>query len=147
MTSVSSTEAMTHLSALLQRVGEGETITITRHSKPMAKLVPVDESDLLAWVKANRIEPKEPRPRVERAPKPPRVPKPVNNYKPIRWASIAVGDRVRLRPKRVAGDRVEVTVARVLDRTLLDGRGFVDEAGGEYREWYYDIEVFKPPTV
>lgn len=34
-------EAKTHLSGLLDRVERGETITITRHGKPVARLVPV----------------------------------------------------------------------------------------------------------
>src|SRR3954466_11997752 len=33
-------EAKTHLPQLLDRVESGETITITRHGKPVAKLVP-----------------------------------------------------------------------------------------------------------
>ena len=33
-------EAKTHLPQLLDRVEGGETITITRHGKPVAKLVP-----------------------------------------------------------------------------------------------------------
>jgi prevent-host-death family protein len=33
-------EAKTHLSQLLDAVEEGETITITRHGKPVAALVP-----------------------------------------------------------------------------------------------------------
>ncbi|MFY4731014.1 type II toxin-antitoxin system Phd/YefM family antitoxin, partial [Nitrospira sp. BLG_2] len=35
-------EAKTHLSALLERVSKGETITITRHGVPAAMLVPVE---------------------------------------------------------------------------------------------------------
>jgi prevent-host-death family protein len=38
-------EAKTHLAALLERVEHGETITITRHGKPVAKLVPIDQRD------------------------------------------------------------------------------------------------------
>ena len=37
-------EAKTHLSALLERVGKGETITITKHGVPVAKLVPVGDA-------------------------------------------------------------------------------------------------------
>lgn len=33
-------EAKTHLSALLERVAKGETITITKHGKPAALLTP-----------------------------------------------------------------------------------------------------------
>ena len=32
-------EAKTHLSTLLDRVGEGEEVIITRHGKPVARLV------------------------------------------------------------------------------------------------------------
>ena len=37
---VGSFEAKTHLPQLLQRVAEGEEITITKHGKPIARLVP-----------------------------------------------------------------------------------------------------------
>jgi len=40
---VGSYEAKTHLSALLERVAKGETITITKHGVPVAKLVPVGD--------------------------------------------------------------------------------------------------------
>ena len=33
-------EAKTHISALLDEVAEGEEVTITRHGKPIARLVP-----------------------------------------------------------------------------------------------------------
>ncbi len=36
-------EAKTHLSALLRRVQNGESITITKHGVPVAKLVPCDD--------------------------------------------------------------------------------------------------------
>jgi prevent-host-death family protein len=38
--SVGAYEAKTHLPQLLDRVESGETITITRHGKPVAKLIP-----------------------------------------------------------------------------------------------------------
>ena len=38
--SVGSYEAKTHLPQLLDRVEHGETIVITRHGKPVARLVP-----------------------------------------------------------------------------------------------------------
>jgi prevent-host-death family protein len=41
MATVGSYAAKTHLPALLDRVAHGETITITRHGKPVAQLVPV----------------------------------------------------------------------------------------------------------
>jgi prevent-host-death family protein len=40
--SVGAFEAKTHLSALLERVEKGESITITRHGRPVARLVPVE---------------------------------------------------------------------------------------------------------
>lgn len=40
MDSIGSFEAKTHLSALLDRAAKGETITITKHGKPVARLVP-----------------------------------------------------------------------------------------------------------
>ena len=36
-------EAKTYLAALLGRVEAGESITITKHGRPVARLVPVDE--------------------------------------------------------------------------------------------------------
>jgi prevent-host-death family protein len=40
-TTVGAFEAKTHLSALLDRAEKGETITITKHGRPVARLVPV----------------------------------------------------------------------------------------------------------
>ncbi|WJL94716.1 type II toxin-antitoxin system prevent-host-death family antitoxin [Microbacterium sp. ET2] len=40
MSSVSAYEAKTHLSRLLERAARGDEITITRHGRPVAKLVP-----------------------------------------------------------------------------------------------------------
>jgi prevent-host-death family protein len=37
-------EAKTHLPALLERVARGERITITRHGRPIARLVPIHRS-------------------------------------------------------------------------------------------------------
>jgi prevent-host-death family protein len=37
--------AKTHLPALLERVQRGEQITITKHGKPIARLVPIRGSD------------------------------------------------------------------------------------------------------
>ena len=42
MDSVGAFEAKTHLSDLLDRVRQGEKITITRHGVPAAMLVPVE---------------------------------------------------------------------------------------------------------
>jgi prevent-host-death family protein len=35
-------EAKTHLAALLDRVEQGEALTITRNGRPVARLVPVE---------------------------------------------------------------------------------------------------------
>ena len=43
MKSVGSYEAKTHLPRLLDQVEKGETITITKRGKPVAKLVPASE--------------------------------------------------------------------------------------------------------
>jgi prevent-host-death family protein len=42
MESVGSFEAKTHLPQLLERVAKGEEFTITRHGKPVARLVPAE---------------------------------------------------------------------------------------------------------
>jgi prevent-host-death family protein len=44
MRSVGAFEAKTHLAALLDAVGAGEQITITRHGRPVARLVPPDDT-------------------------------------------------------------------------------------------------------
>lgn len=41
MEAIGAFEAKTHFSALLERVARGESITITRHGAPVARLVPV----------------------------------------------------------------------------------------------------------
>ena len=41
MESIGAFAAKTHFSALLERVAQGETITITRHGTAVARLVPV----------------------------------------------------------------------------------------------------------
>lgn len=38
-------EAKTHLPALLERVQRGEQITITKHGKPIARLIPIRRPD------------------------------------------------------------------------------------------------------
>ena len=68
------------------------------------------------------------------------------NYRPSRWTAIAPGDSLRLRPKRVPGARTETTVVRLLDRTLADGLGFVDEAGEVFRQYFYDVEIYTSPV-
>jgi prevent-host-death family protein len=55
--SVGSFEAKTYLPALLERVAKGERITITRHGKPVAQLVPVESEakpDVRAVLEAMR---------------------------------------------------------------------------------------------
>lgn len=44
MTTVGAYEAKTHLSSLLEQVERGETITITKHGREVARLVPVTRS-------------------------------------------------------------------------------------------------------
>jgi len=46
MDTVGAYEAKTHLARLLDRVAEGETLTITRRGHPVARLVPVDDDDI-----------------------------------------------------------------------------------------------------
>jgi prevent-host-death family protein len=41
MADIGAFEAKTHLSRLLDQVQRGETITITRHGKPVARLIPI----------------------------------------------------------------------------------------------------------
>lgn len=45
MITVGAFEAKTHLSSLLERVAQGEEIVITRHGKPLARLIPVAVAD------------------------------------------------------------------------------------------------------
>ena len=55
-------EARNTLSALIERVERGEEVTITRHGKPVAKLVSTDNENerkarvraAIEWVRANR---------------------------------------------------------------------------------------------
>jgi prevent-host-death family protein len=60
MRTVGTFEAKTHLSALLEQVERGEEITITRHGKAVARLVPVGAvsrdrlNDTVARLKAFR---------------------------------------------------------------------------------------------
>ena len=48
-------EAKTHLPKLLARVAQGESLTITRHGKPVARLVPVAGARARAREAAARI--------------------------------------------------------------------------------------------
>ncbi len=58
MATVGAYEAKTHLSRLPERVEQGETITIPRHGKPVARLVPVAPTtprpDIAAVIEAMR---------------------------------------------------------------------------------------------
>jgi prevent-host-death family protein len=45
MSTVSAYEAKTHLPRLIKAVEGGETIVITRHGKPVARLVPIEPGD------------------------------------------------------------------------------------------------------
>tara|TARA_R110002020_G_scaffold25240_7_gene82302 strand:+ start:3861 stop:4109 length:249 start_codon:yes stop_codon:yes gene_type:complete len=55
-------EARNTLSALIERVERGEEVTITRHGKPVAKLVSTETDDerkararaAIEWIRANR---------------------------------------------------------------------------------------------
>ncbi|MCE2423148.1 MAG: type II toxin-antitoxin system Phd/YefM family antitoxin [Gemmatimonadetes bacterium] len=56
MDSVGAYEAKTHLPRLLRRVMDGESVTITRHGRPVARLVPVEEDERSrAYEAARRI--------------------------------------------------------------------------------------------
>ncbi|WP_205690053.1 type II toxin-antitoxin system prevent-host-death family antitoxin [Caulobacter sp. SLTY] len=52
MTSVGAFEAKTHLSALLDKVEAGEEVTITRHGRAIARLVPAEAIDTARAIKA-----------------------------------------------------------------------------------------------
>ena len=55
MERVGSYEAKTHLPHLLDRVAHGESLIITRHGRPVARLVPVDTRRERAREAAARI--------------------------------------------------------------------------------------------
>ncbi len=67
MTSIGVYEARTHLSRLLDRVEQGETLTITRRGRPVARLGPVEADDQVRAAKA-AAELRAVRRRVRRAP-------------------------------------------------------------------------------
>lgn len=48
MRKVQASEAKTHLPRLLNQVARGETIIITRHGRPIARLVPETDGQALA---------------------------------------------------------------------------------------------------
>jgi prevent-host-death family protein len=45
-------EAKTHFSALLEEIEQGREITITKHGRPVAKLVPVDDRQRMTAAEA-----------------------------------------------------------------------------------------------
>lgn len=45
MESIGAYEAKTHLPQLLDRIARGESLTITRHGRPVARLVPIEDHD------------------------------------------------------------------------------------------------------
>ena len=55
MKRIGATEARTHLPRLLDRVAQGKSLTITRHGKPVARLVPVAHDRERAQQAAARI--------------------------------------------------------------------------------------------
>ena len=54
MESVGVYEAKTHLPRLLARVSRGESLTITRHGRPVARLVPVEDDARSRALRASR---------------------------------------------------------------------------------------------
>lgn len=54
MSSVTAYEAKTHFSALLARAEQGEQVTITKHGRPVARLVPVAEGPKMSKAEAVR---------------------------------------------------------------------------------------------
>lgn len=56
MTTVGAYEAKTHLPALLARVEHGERVTITRHGRPVAVLVPAEQTSPIESVLAELLE-------------------------------------------------------------------------------------------
>jgi len=52
MKTVGASEAKTHFSALLEAIERGEEITITRHGRPVAKLVPIGDRQAMSPVEA-----------------------------------------------------------------------------------------------
>jgi prevent-host-death family protein len=60
MITVGAFDAKTHLSTLLERVASGEHVVITKHGKPVARLIPesaakrADMDDTIARLKAAR---------------------------------------------------------------------------------------------
>ena len=67
MENIGSYEAKTHLPRLLDRVARGESLTITRHGRPVARLVPI-EQDHRDRAKAAALRIRERRSRLARVP-------------------------------------------------------------------------------
>ena len=55
MATIGAYEAKTHLPQVLDRVARGESLTITRHGRPVARLVPVETDRERAKAAAARI--------------------------------------------------------------------------------------------
>lgn len=55
MKAIGAHELRTHLSKLLDRVADGEHLTITKHGKPVARLVPVTTREERAQEALDRI--------------------------------------------------------------------------------------------
>ena len=55
MERIGASEARRHLPRLLDRVAQGESLTITRHGKPVARLVPIAHDPESAMQAACRI--------------------------------------------------------------------------------------------
>jgi len=60
MESIGAYEARTHLARLLEEVGRGRSITITKHGRPVARLVPpeperADPGATIAALRAARV--------------------------------------------------------------------------------------------
>ena len=64
MESIGLFEAKTHLSELIARAERGEEVVITRHNKPVAKLVPIgrspDEDTQRRWAALDALQAFEP---------------------------------------------------------------------------------------
>ena len=54
MENIGAYEAKTHLPRLRERVMRGESLTITRHGRPIARLVPVEDDDRDRALRASR---------------------------------------------------------------------------------------------
>ncbi len=50
---VSAADANRNFSSLLRRVREGRSVIVTSHGKPVAKIVPIDETN--DWMKRARV--------------------------------------------------------------------------------------------